>query len=284
MSILRRFSRLVLSCATVSALSAPAVAQFDTASVSESNVFAETSLDTGLGPNFDFDGGLLSPAYPTVSRVHSSSQSGKLGSTTGEASQSADVTPTRLVGSGSVNTDTDGFGELGGEATASAVSSMFIRFTITQPHRWTFHYGSVTGTHAGGSVSLYPTGGKSPAVFFFDSIFMPFFDGETGEIPAGTYDFTAEVSAYTFSGDGFGGLFAGASVDFDFELQPLTPPACPGDADGNNSVNFADITSVLTNFGTDYSPGTGEGDADHNGPVNFADITSVLTNFGSACS
>lgn len=66
-------------------------------------------------------------------------------------------------------------------------------------------------------------------------------------------------------------------------LADFAPPACPGDADGNNTVNFADITSVLTFFGTDYSPGTGEGDADHNGPVNFADITDVLTNFGLFC-
>lgn len=61
------------------------------------------------------------------------------------------------------------------------------------------------------------------------------------------------------------------------------PPACPGDADGNGTVNFADITNVLTNFGMDYTPGTGPGDADHNGPVNFADITNVLTNFGLPC-
>jgi hypothetical protein len=66
----------------------------------------------------------------------------------------------------------------------------------------------------------------------------------------------------------------------DFAAAPLP---CPGDADASGSVSFADITSVLGNFGNDYTPGTGAGDADRNGAVNFADITSVLGNFGTAC-
>lgn len=64
------------------------------------------------------------------------------------------------------------------------------------------------------------------------------------------------------------------------------PPLCPGDADGNNAVNFADITSVLTNWLMTYPPGSGSsgpGDANHDGTVNFADITAVLTNFGLPC-
>jgi subtilisin family serine protease len=48
-----------------------------------------------------------------------------------------------------------------------------------------------------------------------------------------------------------------------------------GDANGDNAVNFADITAVLTNFGTTNL----DGDADYNGTVEFADITSVLKNF-----
>lgn len=67
------------------------------------------------------------------------------------------------------------------------------------------------------------------------------------------------------------------------ECESAPPPLCPGDADGNGSVNFADITNVLTNFGATYPGSTGPGDADHNGVVNFADITSVLTNFNLPC-
>ncbi len=63
----------------------------------------------------------------------------------------------------------------------------------------------------------------------------------------------------------------------------VAPPPCPGDANGDSIVNFADITSVLGNWGNDYSPATGPGDADHNGVVNFGDITSVLGNWGMSC-
>ncbi len=70
--------------------------------------------------------------------------------------------------------------------------------------------------------------------------------------------------------------------------DPVTPPPpgpCPGDANGDGVVNFADITSVLANFGTVYPPGilTGPGDADHDGDVDFADITSVLSHWLLPC-
>jgi hypothetical protein len=63
----------------------------------------------------------------------------------------------------------------------------------------------------------------------------------------------------------------------------VTPPL-PGDADGDQIVSFADITSALANFGATYGVGgTGPGDADKNGIVQFADVTSVLANFGVVC-
>lgn len=64
--------------------------------------------------------------------------------------------------------------------------------------------------------------------------------------------------------------------------QPVLPP-CPGDANADGSVNFADITSTLTHFNTDYDGMTGLGDADLSGTVNFADISAALTNWGSVC-
>lgn len=56
-----------------------------------------------------------------------------------------------------------------------------------------------------------------------------------------------------------------------------------GDANGDGQVSFADITGVLTNFGTVYAPGTGPGDANGDGVVSFADVTSVLGNWGVSC-
>jgi hypothetical protein len=61
-------------------------------------------------------------------------------------------------------------------------------------------------------------------------------------------------------------------------------PPCPGDANGDGTVNFADITDVLTNFNFMYSCGEADGgDADNNGVVNFADVTEVLKNFNVPC-
>jgi hypothetical protein len=44
--------------------------------------------------------------------------------------------------------------------------------------------------------------------------------------------------------DQVGGYIDGVSLD------TYVCPTCPGDADGNGAVNFADITSVLANFGS----------------------------------
>jgi hypothetical protein len=59
---------------------------------------------------------------------------------------------------------------------------------------------------------------------------------------------------------------------------------CPGNADRIGGVSFADITSVLSNFGLVFTPcQQSPGDSDCNGRVNFTDITEVLNNFGMSC-
>lgn len=80
---------------------------------------------------------------------------------------------------------------------------------------------------------------------------------------------------------GAGSLIEAAVDDFRIDVtECVAPPACPGDANGDNNVNFVDITTVLANFGT-----TGPaGDADNSGTVDFADITTVLANFGNICN
>ncbi len=60
---------------------------------------------------------------------------------------------------------------------------------------------------------------------------------------------------------------------------------CIGNADKviPPAVNFADITSVLSNWGADFAPATGPGDADCDGIVSFSDITAVLSNWNAQC-
>jgi len=57
--------------------------------------------------------------------------------------------------------------------------------------------------------------------------------------------------------------------------------ACPGDANGDGIVDFADLSVVLTQFGQ-MGPDL-EGDLDGNGVVDFADLSLVLTNWGLTC-
>lgn len=67
------------------------------------------------------------------------------------------------------------------------------------------------------------------------------------------------------------------------ELVPIAPPACPGDANGDNSVNGADLSVMLGQFGQNVSPGTGA-DLNGDGVVNGADLSVLLGQFGQVCS
>lgn len=59
---------------------------------------------------------------------------------------------------------------------------------------------------------------------------------------------------------------------------------CPGDANGDNVVNFADLNSVLSEFGLSGAPGDFPGDVNADGVVNFADLNAALSAFGTACA
>ena len=63
----------------------------------------------------------------------------------------------------------------------------------------------------------------------------------------------------------------------------VPPCPCPGDADGNLRVEFADITAVLANWGASYPGPGGAGDADCGGTVTFQDVTMVLSRMGQVC-
>lgn len=78
-------------------------------------------------------------------------------------------------------------------------------------------------------------------------------------------------------GAGGGGMYRS------FVLRPRNGSACPGDANGDNTVNFADLNTVLSNFGLSGAPGSTPGDVTGDGIVNFADLNMVLSNFGLAC-
>jgi len=74
-----------------------------------------------------------------------------------------------------------------------------------------------------------------------------------------------------------GGTWAGALTD----CETGCDEPCPGDADGNNSVDLDDLNMVLTQFG--QSGDDLDGDVDGNGSVDLDDLNMVLTAFGQSC-
>ncbi len=77
------------------------------------------------------------------------------------------------------------------------------------------------------------------------------------------------------------GLFGGVIQSGLNGVQLLYLGPCAGDANGDHVVNFADLNTVLSNFG--QSGASLAGDVNHDGVVNFADVNLVLSAFGSAC-
>ncbi len=66
------------------------------------------------------------------------------------------------------------------------------------------------------------------------------------------------------------------------QTMPAEPPACPGDADGDNDVDLSDLAVVLSEFGRSEA-GLG-GDVDGDQDVDLSDLAIVLAQFGTACS
>ena len=65
-------------------------------------------------------------------------------------------------------------------------------------------------------------------------------------------------------------------------VPPTVAPACPGDATGDNQVNFDDLNQVLDNWAMTVTPGT-NGDLTDDGQVNFDDLNQVLDAWATSC-
>lgn len=59
---------------------------------------------------------------------------------------------------------------------------------------------------------------------------------------------------------------------------------CPGDTNSDNTVNFADLNTVLSQFGAQAAPAELAGDVNLDGVVGFGDLNTVLSAFGGDCS
>lgn len=93
---------------------------------------------------------------------------------------------------------------------------------------------------------------------------------------AGWHEPTLGITHVVITSDGNAGL---DNVGWGIAL---TPVACPGDADGNNTVDFEDLNLVLENWNSSVDPGT-DGDTTGDGTVNFDDLNDVLANWNTSC-
>ncbi|MCA9294254.1 MAG: hypothetical protein KDA20_10610 [Phycisphaerales bacterium] len=62
----------------------------------------------------------------------------------------------------------------------------------------------------------------------------------------------------------------------------IRPRTCPGDANGSEAVDLADVETVLYSFGWSSGPCL-VGDVDCSGTVDLDDLNLVLLNFGTVC-
>ena len=75
---------------------------------------------------------------------------------------------------------------------------------------------------------------------------------------------------------------ANLEVDFDdvrLDASAVTPPDCPGDADGDGDVDFDDLNEVLAGWGTSGPAG----DVNGSGFVDFDDLNDVLGAWNVVC-
>ena len=100
-----------------------------------------------------------------------------------------------------------------------------------------------------------------------------------GHITSGDYELTATIGQ-TVSPMALGG--GDYVLSSGFIAQIPVPSDCAGDADGDGSVNFADLEILLEAWATSVPPGT-NGDIDGSGFVDFTDLAELLEYWGTSC-
>ncbi len=106
--------------------------------------------------------------------------------------------------------------------------------------------------------------------------------GLSSQIPAGLE--VIDLNAVSPDGQAIAGIGIRTAAPFGYQtfIVRLTPP-CPGDANGDGVVGFADLNIVLSQYGQTALPASLAGDVNHDGAVDFADLNIVLGAFGTSC-
>ncbi|MEP0847930.1 MAG: PQQ-dependent sugar dehydrogenase [Phycisphaerae bacterium] len=76
----------------------------------------------------------------------------------------------------------------------------------------------------------------------------------------------------------------GAATSESVFLYPdCSTQPCEGDVNGDRQITLADLSILLTNFGTATGMHLDDGDLDQDGDVDLADLSALLTLFGGSC-
>lgn len=70
---------------------------------------------------------------------------------------------------------------------------------------------------------------------------------------------------------------------FVFASTCATHQPCPGDVDGDRTVDVTDLSTVLSSFGMTEGATLADGGLDADGDVDIDDLLQVLSLFGTAC-
>lgn len=63
----------------------------------------------------------------------------------------------------------------------------------------------------------------------------------------------------------------------------VNEPVCPGDLNGDNTIDLSDLATLLGNFGTPSGATLEQGDLNGDGAVDLSDLSTLLSLFGTTC-
>jgi hypothetical protein len=129
---------------------------------------------------------------------------------------------------------------------------------------------------AGGDFLATATDSASRVARLDGDVWTPIKEGANGPVRALTTfgDDVVAGGAFTVAG-----VLPASNLARFSAAAPL--PECPGDTNGDGTVNFTDLNAVLSTFG--QIGDAPAGDVNGDGAVNFADLNLVLSNFGVDC-
>ena len=93
-------------------------------------------------------------------------------------------------------------------------------------------------------------------------------------------ELAGDTLAVTLADHSTSGYMMLSEVEF-YGQSPYVP--CPGDLDGDNDVDLADLSILLAHYGTTGGAEYEDGDLDFDGDVDLGDLSALLAAYGTTC-